>query len=100
MIVVAIVLVLAVFFVLRFAIVVVPKDHVYVMERMGQYVATLNPGFHFVTPLMDTVRFKYPTTVQTEELSDVIETRDRVHLEDVMKRLGEAGYVAWLPGRR
>jgi len=76
MIVVAIVLVLAVFFVLRFAIVMVPKDHVYVTERMGQYVATLNPGFHFVMPLMDTVRFKYPTTVQTHELSDVLETRD------------------------
>ena len=33
-------------------------------------------------------------------LEVVIETRDRVHLEDVMKRLGEAGYSAWLPGRR
>jgi threonine dehydratase len=33
-------------------------------------------------------------------LEVVIETRDRAHLEDVMKRLGEAGYVAWLPGRR
>lgn len=33
-------------------------------------------------------------------LEVVIETRDRVHLEDVMKRLGEAGFVAWLPGRR
>ena len=33
-------------------------------------------------------------------LEVVIETRDREHLEDVMKRLGEAGFVAWLPGRR
>jgi threonine dehydratase len=30
----------------------------------------------------------------------VIETRDRAHLDEVMKRLGEAGYKAWLPGRR
>ena len=30
----------------------------------------------------------------------VIETRDRAHLDEVMKRLGEAGYRAWLPGRR
>jgi threonine dehydratase len=30
----------------------------------------------------------------------VIETRDRAHLNEVMKRLGEAGYRAWLPGRR
>ena len=33
-------------------------------------------------------------------LEVVIETRDRAHLDDVMKRLGEAGYTAWLPGRR
>ncbi|MCK1636187.1 threonine ammonia-lyase [Bradyrhizobium sp. 157] len=33
-------------------------------------------------------------------LEVVIETRDRVHLDEVMKRLGEAGFVAWLPGRR
>lgn len=30
----------------------------------------------------------------------VIETRDRAHLDEVMKRLGEAGYRAWRPGRR
>lgn len=33
-------------------------------------------------------------------LEVVIETRDRAHLEDVMKRLAEAGFSAWLPGRR
>jgi threonine dehydratase len=30
----------------------------------------------------------------------VIETRDRAHLDDVMTRLGAAGFKAWLPGRR
>jgi threonine dehydratase len=33
-------------------------------------------------------------------LEVVIETRDRAHLEEVMKRLAEAGFSAWLPGRR
>jgi len=33
-------------------------------------------------------------------LEVVIETRDRAHLDEVMQRLGEAGFVAWLPGRR
>jgi threonine dehydratase len=33
-------------------------------------------------------------------LEVVIETRDRAHLNEVMKRLGEAGFTAWLPGRR
>src|SRR5438874_379351 len=74
---VAIVLVVLLVIVLRFAVVIVPKDHVFVIERMGQYVATLNPGLHVVMPLMDVVRFKYPTTLQTQELSDVAETRDQ-----------------------
>jgi threonine dehydratase len=30
----------------------------------------------------------------------VIETRDRAHLDDVMTGLAEAGFRAWLPGRR
>jgi len=30
----------------------------------------------------------------------VIETRDRVHLDDVMARLCAGGFKAWLPGRR
>jgi regulator of protease activity HflC (stomatin/prohibitin superfamily) len=59
------------------AVVVVPKDHAYVIERMGQYVATLNPGFHVLVPLMDTIRFKYSTAIQSQELSDVLETSDR-----------------------
>jgi threonine dehydratase len=33
-------------------------------------------------------------------LEVVIETRDRAHLDEVMKRLGEAGFTAWLLGRR
>jgi threonine dehydratase len=33
-------------------------------------------------------------------LEVVIETRDRVHLDDVMAKLGAAGFRAWLPGRR
>jgi threonine dehydratase len=33
-------------------------------------------------------------------LEVVIETRDRAHLDEVMMRLGEAGYTAWLAGRR
>jgi threonine dehydratase len=33
-------------------------------------------------------------------LEVVIETRDRAHLDEVMKKLGKAGLTAWLPGRR
>jgi threonine dehydratase len=30
----------------------------------------------------------------------VIETRDRAHLDEVMAKLGAAGFKAWLPGHR
>jgi len=30
----------------------------------------------------------------------VIETRDRAHLDEVMKKLSASGFSAWLPGRR
>ena len=43
---------------------------------------------------------EYAVPAKGTLLEVVIETRDRAHLEDVMKRLGEAGFVAWLPGRR
>ena len=77
MIVIAIALLLVAIVIARFAIVVVPKDHTYMAERMGRYVGTLKPGLNFVIPLLDTVRFKFPLTVQSQELSDVVETLDR-----------------------
>jgi regulator of protease activity HflC (stomatin/prohibitin superfamily) len=76
MIVVVVFAVVIVLFALK-AAVVVPNGHAYVIERMGLYVATLDPGLHFIVPLLDTIRFKHPTTEQTAELSDVFETQDR-----------------------
>jgi regulator of protease activity HflC (stomatin/prohibitin superfamily) len=59
------------------AVVVVPNDKAYIVERMGVYVATLHPGFHVLMPLLDKIRYKHSTAVQTQELSEVVETRDR-----------------------
>lgn len=58
------------------AVVVVPNEKAYIVERMGVYAATLQPGFHVLMPLLDTIRFKHSTAEQTGELSDVFETRD------------------------
>ncbi len=74
---VAIAVVLVVFFFLRFAIVIVPNDQVFVTERLGRYSATLHSGLHMVLPLLDQIRARHPMTVQAQEISDVFETRDR-----------------------
>jgi len=74
---VAIAVVLVVFFLLRFAMVIVPNDQVFVTERLGRYSATLHPGLHMVLPLLDQIRARHPMTVQAQEISDVFETRDR-----------------------
>lgn len=76
MIILAIVAVVVLFFAFK-AIVVVPNDKAYITERMGVYSATLYPGFHVIMPLLDTIRFRHPMTVQAGELSDVFETQDR-----------------------
>jgi regulator of protease activity HflC (stomatin/prohibitin superfamily) len=73
----AIAVVVVALLVLRSAIVIVPNDHAYITERMGVYSATLYPGLHFVMPLLDKVRFKHTVAEQSQEMSDVFETRDR-----------------------
>ena len=73
-------LLVALVFIMVFAlkgVVVVPNDQAFIVERMGQYVATLHPGFHVLVPFVDAIRYKFSTAVQTQELSEVVETRDR-----------------------
>jgi regulator of protease activity HflC (stomatin/prohibitin superfamily) len=36
--------------------VVVPQQHAYVVERLGRYHDTLNPGFHILIPFVDVIR--------------------------------------------
>jgi regulator of protease activity HflC (stomatin/prohibitin superfamily) len=71
-----VVAIVVVYFFLK-AKVIVPNDSAYVVERMGQYVQTLHPGFHVLMPLLDRVAFKHPLAMQTEEFSDAYETKDR-----------------------
>jgi len=59
------------------AVVIVPKGSAYVIERLGRYRETLLAGFHMIMPLVDRIAFKHALATQTEELSDVCETKDR-----------------------
>jgi regulator of protease activity HflC (stomatin/prohibitin superfamily) len=59
------------------AVVIVPVGSTYVVERMGRYVGTLQPGFNVIMPILDRIAFKHPLAVQTQELSDHYETKDR-----------------------
>jgi len=59
------------------AVVIVPNGSAYVIERMGRYRATLPPGFNIIMPILDRIAYKHVLAQQTEELSDVYETKDR-----------------------
>jgi regulator of protease activity HflC (stomatin/prohibitin superfamily) len=52
---------------------VIPEGHVAIVERLGRYHGTLNPGMHFLLPVIDTIRCRYSLEEQTVELtSDAI----------------------------
>ena len=58
-------------------VVIVPVGSAYIIERLGRYRGTLPPGFNLIIPMVDRVAFKHLLTTQSEELSDVYETKDR-----------------------
>lgn len=59
------------------AVVIVPRDSVYVIERLGRYQTTLPVGFNVIMPIVDRIAFKHTLALQTRELSDVYETKDQ-----------------------
>lgn len=56
--------------------VVVPPDSAYVVERLGRYRATLQPGTHFLAPFLDVIRFRHSLAERTEELAESYTTSD------------------------
>ena len=59
------------------AVVIVPRDSVYVIERMGRYRTTLPVGFSLILPIADRIASKHTLALQTRELSEVYETKDK-----------------------
>ncbi|MCB1165342.1 MAG: paraslipin [Leptospiraceae bacterium] len=62
--------------------VVVPQQHAYIKERLGNYSKTLEPGFHFLIPIVDRVAYKHILKEQTIDVPpQVCITRDNVQVE-------------------
>jgi len=57
---------------------IVPADSVWVLERLGRYLRTMQPGLHLVLPLLDRVAHRFSTKPKDEELSETAITHDNV----------------------
>jgi regulator of protease activity HflC (stomatin/prohibitin superfamily) len=75
-----VVLVVAVVFVMN-AVKVVPQQNAFVVERLGRYDRTLQPGLSFVVPFIDRVAYKHMLKeVPLDVPSQVCITRDNTQL--------------------
>lgn len=62
--------------------VVVPQQHAYVKERLGNFSKLLEPGFHFLIPIVDRVAYRHILKEQTIDVPpQVCITRDNVQVE-------------------
>ena len=76
----AVVLVLAVVFVIQM-LKVVPQQHAWVVERLGKYHRTLTPGLSFVVPFIDRVAYKHLLKeIPMDVPSQVCITKDNTQL--------------------
>jgi regulator of protease activity HflC (stomatin/prohibitin superfamily) len=73
--------VLLVFIVLAKTAVVVPQQSAYVVERLGRFAATLDAGFHILTPFVDIIRYKHSLKERAIDIPEQIcITRDNVQV--------------------
>ncbi len=76
-----IVFVLFAMIVLAKTAVVVPQQNAFIVERLGKYSATLQAGFHILTPFIDVVRYKLSLKEQAIDIPEQIcITRDNVQV--------------------
>jgi regulator of protease activity HflC (stomatin/prohibitin superfamily) len=61
--------------------VVVPQQAAYVVERLGRYSATLQAGFHVLTPFVDVIRYRHSLKETAIDIPEqVCITRDNVQV--------------------
>jgi len=76
------VILMILFFIVWKTFIIVPHQHAYIKERLGNYAATLESGFHFLVPFIDRISYKH---VLKEESIDVPPqiciTKDNVQVE-------------------
>jgi regulator of protease activity HflC (stomatin/prohibitin superfamily) len=62
--------------------IVVPQQSAYVVERLGRYAATLDAGFHILTPFVDVIRYKHSLKENAIDIpAQVCITRDNVQVQ-------------------
>jgi len=60
---------------------VVPQQQAWIVERLGKYAGTLEPGFHILVPFMDTVRYKHSLKeIAVDVPEQVCITKDNVQV--------------------
>lgn len=76
------VLLLLVLFVIWKTFIIVPHQHAFIKERLGNYSATLGSGFHFLIPIVDRVAYRH--TLKEESIDvppQICITKDNVQVE-------------------
>ena len=72
--------VIAVIFIVR-ALKIVPQQNAWVVERLGKYDRTLNPGLSIVVPFVDRVAYKHSLKeVPLDVPSQICITKDNTQL--------------------
>jgi regulator of protease activity HflC (stomatin/prohibitin superfamily) len=67
--------------VIMMAVKVVPQQRAYIVERLGKYRSTLQPGINFVIPFVDRMAYKHGLKEQAYDIQEQIcITRDNVQV--------------------
>jgi regulator of protease activity HflC (stomatin/prohibitin superfamily) len=78
---VAVVVLALVVIVIAKTAVVVPQQNAYVVERLGKFAGTLEPGFHILLPFFDVIRYKHSLKERAIDVPEqVCITRDNVQV--------------------
>jgi len=81
MLIVAVVALVLVVIVIAKTAVVVPQQNAFVVERLGKFAGTLEPGFHILMPFFDVIRYKHSLKERAVDVPEQIcITRDNVQV--------------------
>jgi regulator of protease activity HflC (stomatin/prohibitin superfamily) len=79
--VIAVVVAIFVVFIVVKTAVVVPQQNAFVVERLGRFHATLEPGFHVLFPFIDAIRYRHTLKEQALDIPEqVCITKDNVQV--------------------
>lgn len=77
----AVMLIFFIIFIIK-TFIVVPHQHIYIKERLGKFAGELQPGFHFLIPIVDRVAYEHTMKEQVIDVPpQVCITQDNVQVE-------------------